>query len=162
MCICFEKQIILFWFFLGFAGKFWWTVEIGLRRALLLFRLHVCFNFKDIYCIGIQDDWLRASIDISMIWSEYIFYTNARPNKIRSWNPNLEHILYDLDNRGDLLRAVPWLTLRWKLQILSYFYSFQSFQSIFGLYMMKQYVVKLRKLFPQFYTGFCVFDVTPW
>ena len=65
-------------------------------------------------------------------------------------------------SRGDLLRAVPWLTLRWKLQILSYFYSFQSFQSIFGLYMMKQYVVKLRKLFPQFYTGFCVFDVTPW
>ena len=42
------------------------------------------------------------------------------------------------------------------------FYSFQSFQSIFGLYMMKQYVVKLRKLFPQFYTGFFVFDVTPW
>ena len=63
---------------------------------------------------------------------------------------------------GDLLRAVPWLTLRWKLQILPYFYSFQSFQSIFGLYMMKQYVVKLRKLFSQFYTGFCVFDVTPW
>ena len=25
---------------------------------------------------------------------------------------------------------------------------------------MKQYVVKLRKLFPQFYTGFFVFDVT--
>ena len=41
---------------------------------------------------------------------------------------------------GYLLRAVRRLTLRWKLQILSYFYSFQSFQSIFGLYMMKQYV----------------------
>ena len=26
---------------------------------------------------------------------------------------------------GDLLRSVPCLTLRWKLQILSYFYSFQ-------------------------------------
>ena len=65
-------------------------------------------------------------------------------------------------SRGDLLKAVRRLTLRWKLQILSYFYSFQSFQSIFGLYMMKQYVVKLRKLFPQFYTGFFVFDVTPW
>ena len=65
-------------------------------------------------------------------------------------------------NRGYLLRAVRRLTLRWKLQILSYFYSFQSFQSIFGLYMMKQYVVKLRKLFPQFYTVFFVFDVTPW
>ena len=64
--------------------------------------------------------------------------------------------------RGYLLRAVRRLTLRWKLQILSYFYSFQSFQSIFGLYMMKQYVVKLRKLFPQFYTVFFVFDVTPW
>ena len=63
---------------------------------------------------------------------------------------------------GYLLRAVRRLTLRWKLQILSYFYSFQSFQSIFGLYMMKQYVVKLRKLFPQFYTVFFVFDVTPW
>ena len=55
---------------------------------------------------------------------------------------------------GYLLRAVRRLSLRWKLQILSYFYSFQSFQSIFGLYMMKQYVVKLRKLFPQFYTVF--------
>ena len=65
-------------------------------------------------------------------------------------------------SRGYLLRAVRRLTLRWKLQILSYFYSFQSFQSIFGLYMMKQYVVKLRKLFPQFYTVFFVFDVTPW
>ena len=64
--------------------------------------------------------------------------------------------------RGDLLRAVPWLTLRWKLQILSYFYSFQSFQSIFRLDMMKQYIVKLRKLFSQFYTGFCVFDVPTW
>ena len=59
--------------------------------------------------------------------------------------------------RGYLLRAVRRLTLRWKLQILSYFYSFQSFQSIFGLYMMKQYVVKLRKLFPQFYTVFFCF-----
>merc|ERR1712240_915406 len=37
-----------------------------------------------------------------------------------------------------------------------FFYSFQSFQSIFGLYMMKQYIVKLRTLFPQFYTGFLV------
>ena len=35
--------------------------------------------------------------------------------------------------------------------------TFQSFQSIFGLYMMKQYVVKLRKLFPQFYTVFFCF-----
>ena len=35
--------------------------------------------------------------------------------------------------RGYLLRAVRRLTLRWKLQILSYFYSFQLFQSIFGL-----------------------------
>ena len=68
----------------------------------------------------------------------------------------------DTNYWGYLLRAVRRLTLRWKLQILSYFYSFQSFQSILGLYMMKQYVVKLRKLFPQFYTGFCVFDVTPW
>ena len=34
---------------------------------------------------------------------------------------------------GYLLRAVRRLTLRWKLQILSYFYSFQLFQSIFGL-----------------------------
>ena len=67
-----------------------------------------------------------------------------------------------VDRWGYLLRAVRRLTLRWKLQILSYFYSFQSFQSIFGLYMMKQYVVKLRKLFPQFYTVFFVFDVTPW
>ena len=61
------------------------------------------------------------------------------------------------DSWGYLLRAVRRLTLRWKLQILSYFYSFQSFQSIFGLYMMKQYVVKLRKLFPQFYTVFFCF-----
>ena len=58
------------------------------------------------------------------------------------------------DPRGDLLRSVPWLTLRWKLQILSYFYSFQSFQSIFRLDMMKQYIVKLRKLFSQFYLVF--------
>ena len=62
--------------------------------------------------------------------------------------------------RGDLLRAVPWLTLRWKLQILSYFYSFQSFQSIFGLYMMKQYVVKLWNTSFTGFTGFYVFDVT--
>ena len=70
-------KLFCFVFFLGFADKFWWTVKIGLRRALLLLRLHVCFNFKDIHCIGIQDDWLRVSIDISMIWSEFIFYTNA-------------------------------------------------------------------------------------
>ena len=81
---CHELGVYLFWksnyfilFFLGFADKFWWTVKIGLRRALLLLRLHVCFNFKDMHCIGIQHDWLRVSIDISMIWSEYIFYTNA-------------------------------------------------------------------------------------
>ena len=72
------------------------------------------------------------------------------------------HILCSTHTWGYLLRAVRRLTLRWKLQILSYFYSFQSFQSIFGLYMMKQYVVKLRKLFPQFYTVFFGFDVTPW
>ena len=35
--------------------------------------------------------------------------------------------------RGYLLRAVRRLTLKWKLQILPYFYSFQLFQSIFGL-----------------------------
>ena len=90
-------------------------------------------------------NWLQLNLSAGAL---YILNTRKHLLLIAGW--------------GDLLKAVRRLTLRWKLQILSYFYSFQSFQSIFGLYMMKQYVVKLRKLFPQFYTVFFVFDVTPW
>ena len=51
---------------------------------------------------------------------------------------SLDFFISLLNRGGYLLRAVRRLTLRWKLQILSYFYSFQSFQSIFRLCMMKQ------------------------
>ena len=95
----------------------------------------------------------------------YVFhYHHVRSSLALSLNHSMTNrlmlsIISTLDRSiycwGYLLRAVRRLTLRWKLQILSYFYSFQSFQSIFGLYMMKQYVVKLRNLCSILYWFLC-------